>query len=68
MPSSPKIHLIPWEHTSEAHVTRMVAQRKACGWAAGGEVVSSWVGKVDSGLKNMFWVGSSSDFLSSLSR
>ncbi|KAI3318602.1 hypothetical protein HD806DRAFT_549023 [Xylariaceae sp. AK1471] len=55
MSTTPEIHLIPWDHTSEAHVARMVVQRKACGWGAG-EVVSSWVGRADRGLKTMFWV------------
>ncbi|KAI0418611.1 hypothetical protein F5X98DRAFT_113873 [Xylaria grammica] len=50
-----QIDLIPWDHTSEAHITRMVAQREACGWAAS-EVVPSWVSRAEEGLKTMFWV------------
>ncbi|KAJ8110157.1 hypothetical protein ONZ43_g5947 [Nemania bipapillata] len=52
---APKVNLIPWDHTSEAHISRMLAQRKACGWAAA-EVVPSWVPRAEKGLKTMFWV------------
>ncbi|KAF2973512.1 hypothetical protein GQX73_g90 [Xylaria multiplex] len=55
MPKPVEIDLIPWDHTSEAHITRMITQRKACGWAAS-EVVSSWVPRAEQGLKTMFWV------------
>ncbi|KAI0873578.1 hypothetical protein GGS24DRAFT_386104 [Hypoxylon argillaceum] len=53
--AAPKVNLIPWDHTSEAHVERLIAQRKACGWGAD-EVVSSWVPRAEKGLKTMFWV------------
>ncbi|KAI1124415.1 hypothetical protein F5Y10DRAFT_30332 [Nemania abortiva] len=52
---APRLNLIPWDHTSEAHVARMVAQRKACGWAAS-EVNPSWISRAEKGLKTMFWV------------
>ncbi|KAJ8131510.1 hypothetical protein O1611_g2112 [Lasiodiplodia mahajangana] len=49
------LNLIPWDHTSEAHVARMVAQRRVCGWAAS-EVEPSWIPRAEKGLKTMFWV------------
>ncbi|TGJ79495.1 hypothetical protein E0Z10_g9275 [Xylaria hypoxylon] len=61
MPNPLEIDLIPWDHTSEAHVTRMTAQREACGWAAS-EVVPSWVPRAEKGLKIMFWVALADSF------
>ncbi|KAI0541576.1 hypothetical protein GGR58DRAFT_498077 [Xylaria digitata] len=46
---------------SEAHVTRMIAQRKACGWAAS-EVAPSWIPRAEQGLKTMFWVALANSF------
>lgn len=54
MPDAPKLTLIPWDYTSEAHVTRMLEQRRACGWMA--EDVPAWAAKATKGLKTMFWV------------
>ncbi|KAI0097377.1 hypothetical protein GGR51DRAFT_566585 [Nemania sp. FL0031] len=52
---APRLTLIPWDYTSEAHVARMVAQREACGWAAS-EVRPSWISRAEKGRKTLFWV------------
>ncbi|KAI1325771.1 hypothetical protein F5Y16DRAFT_377144 [Xylariaceae sp. FL0255] len=52
--SASKINLIPWDYQSEAHIERMVAQRKVCGWGA--NEVRSWAERAETGLKTMFWV------------
>ncbi|KAI1268231.1 hypothetical protein F5Y18DRAFT_423589 [Xylariaceae sp. FL1019] len=48
------IKLVPWDHESEAHVARAVAQRQACGWGA--SEVPSWVEKSSKGLRYMYWI------------
>ncbi|KAI1335864.1 hypothetical protein F5Y15DRAFT_396733 [Xylariaceae sp. FL0016] len=50
----PRVELVPWDHESEAHVQRMVLQRKACGWGA--EEVPLWKERSGMGLKSLFWV------------
>ncbi|KAI8628164.1 hypothetical protein F5Y19DRAFT_486198 [Xylariaceae sp. FL1651] len=54
MAARTKIELIPWDHRSETHITRMIAQRETCGWDA--EKVPSWALRAERGLKTMFWV------------
>ncbi|KAI0166017.1 hypothetical protein GGR57DRAFT_496294 [Xylariaceae sp. FL1272] len=54
MPTRRNIKLVPWDHQSEAHVARAVAQRKACGW--GESEVPTWVEKSSKGSRFMYWI------------
>ena len=49
-----KVDLIPWDYTSEEHVTRLYEQRIACGWRA--EDVNLWAESAGKGGKVFYWV------------
>lgn len=60
----PKLHLVPWDASSDAHVRRMESQRDGCGWDTA--AVPNWAGKVLKGNKFMYWLVRCSNFNFSL--
>lgn len=52
--SRAKVELIPWDPKSPDHVTRMIDQRIACGWAS--DLVPQWQENQRTGFKCIYWL------------
>lgn len=50
----PKMHLVPWDAASDAHIRRMESQRDGCGWDT--DAVPAWATKALKGDKFMYWL------------
>ena len=51
---SPRIELIPWDHTSAEHLDRMYKQRVACGWRS--DEIEKWKIMSEEGRKVLYWI------------